>query len=241
MAIYFFDPFIKKLGYTSESEKDGLLTTLYGNLKKIGFEPKHIVDVGANRGTWTRKTMCFFPDAYYTLVEPQKELSNYFKDLLSKPTVIFYPVGAGSKSETLKFTFADRDDSSSFVYNQEDVIKRGFVQKDIAIKPLNEILQENAEWPVPDIIKIDAEGLDIDVLKGASNYFGKTEIFMVEAAVFEKEFQNSVSTVITFMDEIDYKLFEITDLNRPFQPQFLWLMEMVFIKKGGLIDSYKVI
>jgi hypothetical protein len=34
--------------------------------------------------------------------------------------------------------------------------------------------------------KIDAEGLDLEVLKGASNYFGKTEIFMVEAGVYHR-------------------------------------------------------
>jgi hypothetical protein len=34
--------------------------------------------------------------------------------------------------------------------------------------------------------KIDAEGLDLEVLKGASNYFGKTEIFMVEAGVLSQ-------------------------------------------------------
>lgn len=241
IATQLFDPFIKKLGYTLESDKDRLLDILYGNLKRIGFEPMHIVDVGANRGTWTRKTMRFFPNAFYTLVEPQKELSTYFADFLTKPNVVFYPVGAGSKSEILTFTFADRDDSSSFVYNHEDVIRKGFKQKEIEVKPLNQILQEKNNWPVPDIIKIDAEGLDIEVLKGASNYFGITEMFFVEAAVFEKDFENSVANVISFMDQIDYKLFEITDLNRPFQPQFLWLVELVFIKKNGFIDSNKVI
>ena len=42
------------------------------------------------------------------------------------------------------------------------------------------------------------------------------------------------------MDKKGYSLFEITDLNRPFQPQVLWLVELAFIKKGGIIDNYKI-
>jgi hypothetical protein len=75
------------------------------------------------------------------------------------------------------------------------------------------------------------------VLNGASNYFGKTEIFMVEAGVVNKSFDNSLLKLMNYMDEKGYRLFEITDLNRPYQPKVLWLVELVFVLKGGKIDS----
>jgi hypothetical protein len=37
--------------------------------------------------------------------------------------------------------------------------------------------------PVPDMVKIDAQGFDLKVLAGASDLFGKTDIFLVEALV----------------------------------------------------------
>ena len=43
------------------------------------------------------------------------------------------------------------------------------------------------------------------------------------------------------MDENNYRLFEITDINRPFQPQVLWLVELVFVKKNGFIDSQVIV
>jgi hypothetical protein len=46
-------------------------------LKGRGFNPKHIIDVGANRGYWTRASIKFFPEAQYTLVEPQDFLKTY--------------------------------------------------------------------------------------------------------------------------------------------------------------------
>lgn len=239
---------INKLGYTLQkvkinspiplntNSKDYLLFNFYDTLKKMGFNPRHIVDVGANHGTWTREALRYFPEAHYTLLEPQNWLKKSFQDILdANSKVQYYPVGAGEKEGSFHFTIVDRDDSCSFRYSQEEAKAAGFEQIEIAVVTLNGLL-ENSELPVPDIIKIDAEGLDIEVLKGASAFFGKTEIFMVEAGVVNKSFDNSFLKLINFMDEKDYRLFEITDLNRPFQPQVLWLVELVFVKKYGFID-----
>lgn len=217
--------------------KDYLLFNFYNILKQFNFYPKHIVDIGANHGTWTREALQYFPEAYYTLVEPQHWLKDSFQDILeTNPKVQFHPVGAGEQEGSFQFTIFDRDDSCSFRYNETEAKAAGFDQIEIPVVTLNNLLANN-ELPIPDIIKIDAEGLDIEVLKGASNYFGKTEIFMVEAGVVNKIFDNSFLKLINFMDENGYRLFDITDLNRPFHPQVLWLVEIVFVKKDGIIDS----
>ena len=33
------------------------LEPFFSLLKRYGFNPKHIIDVGANKGTWTRKAL----------------------------------------------------------------------------------------------------------------------------------------------------------------------------------------
>src|SRR5262249_23232085 len=64
-------------------------------LKERGFVPEHIVDVGANRGCWTRTALKYFPDAYYTLVEPQDHLKTHVQDLLGMNGKIRW-IGAGA-------------------------------------------------------------------------------------------------------------------------------------------------
>lgn len=237
----------KRLGYYSvfniESEKDknSLLNNFYLILEQIQFSPKHIVDVGANHGTWTRKALHFFPNAFYTLIEPQAWMVDSIKDLTeSNNKIKFHGVGAGGKPGVFKFTIVDRDDSCSFKFTESEAFEAGYKQIDIPVVTLNQLL-DDSDLPVPDIIKIDAEGLDLDVLDGASNFFGKTEIFMVEAGVVIKSFDNSFINVINYMDKKGYRLFEITDLNRPFANKILWLVELVFVKKGGYIDSQKFV
>ena len=79
--VLLFGPIVKRLGYVSAEEvlqsnllhKNYLLNTIFTNLKTAGFNPKHIVDVGANHGTWTRETIKYFPEPFYTLIEPQNQ------------------------------------------------------------------------------------------------------------------------------------------------------------------------
>ncbi|MDP3312570.1 FkbM family methyltransferase [Lutibacter sp.] len=245
ILIKLLGPIITKIGYVKktnkvkaiELDKNYLLYNFFTNILYMGFYPKHIVDIGANHGTWTRETLKYFPEAHYTLLEPQKWLMASFQDILdNNPKVQFYPVGAGAKEGSFQFTIVDRDDSCSFRYTQEEAKEAGFKQIEIPVVTLNKLLADS-ELPLPDIIKIDAEGLDIEVLKGATNFFGKTEIFMIEAGVVNKIFDNSFLKVINFMDENGYRLFEITDLNRSIHIKVLWLVELVFVKKGGYIDS----
>jgi len=220
--------------------KNYLLNTLFTNLKAAGFSPKHIVDVGANHGTWTREALKYFPDAYYTLIEPQNWLKPSFQDLLNtNKKITYHAVGAGSQSGSFKFTIVEQDHSCSFKYTEEEALKNDYKQVEIPIVTLNELLGANSKLPTPDIIKIDAEGLDIEVLKGASDFLGKTEVFMVEAGVVTKEYDNSILKVMKFMDGNGYRLFDITDLNRPFVLNILWMVELDFVRINGSIDSYK--
>lgn len=221
------------------SDKNYLLDNFYNNLKLFDFQPKHIVDIGANHGTWTREALIHFPNSHYTLIEPQYWLKSSIQDVIdANPKVQFHAFGAGEKEGAFMFTIVDRDDSCSFRYTKEEADKEGFKQVEIPVTTLNNLLAKS-DLPIPDIIKIDAEGLDIEVLKGASDFFGKTEIFMVEAGVVNKMFENSFLNIINFMDEKGYRLYEITDLNRPFEPKVLWLVELVFVLKNGYIDSKK--
>src|SRR5215467_3428989 len=70
-----------RLSRAANTPKDGL-TCFFEAIQRAGFVPRHIIDVGANRGNWTRTAIRFFPDAQYTLFEPQDHLKVHIHDLL---------------------------------------------------------------------------------------------------------------------------------------------------------------
>jgi len=214
-----------------------LLTNLFISLKQLEFYPKHIIDVGANYGSWSRIARQHYPESFLTMVEPQGDLKIQVRDLLvDKDRVDYYPVGAGNRSGKLKFTLHKRHDSCSFALSEADAAARNFKQIEVDVMTLNEICS-NSRFPLPELIKIDAEGFDLEVLEGASELFKTAEVFLVEASVSNPRYKNTVSRVIDAMHKKGYQLFDITQLNRPMAVKLLWLVELVFIRTGGRVDQ----
>jgi len=233
-------PIAEKLGYVLKSktklgqEKNELIRMAFNNLKSKGLNPKHILDIGANHGTWTREVVKIFPTAEYSLIEPQYWLEKSTQDLQAKHRVKFYPIGMGDRNHTLTFTVHDRDDSSSFRIISEN--NNGYRTIKAKMQTIDSFLKESS-LPIPEIIKIDAEGLDIEVPQGASSTYGITEVFLVEASVHQKEFSNTILKVTDFMDQKGYEIFDFTDLNRLFENQLIWLVEILFIKKNSAFGA----
>jgi FkbM family methyltransferase len=208
------------------------LDPFFSLLQKLGFAPKHILDVGANRGIWTRTAIKHFPNARYTLVEPQDHLKSHIQDLLDRGCKIqWINAGAGDKSGTMPMSISHRDDSSTFVLADRHGHSTGSQQIIVPVKTLNEIVAAGSAG-MPEMVKIDAEGFDLKVLAGASDLLGKTDIFLVEAMVCAS-YENSAAEVIHFMAGAGYRLFDITDLNRSPRHGVLWLCELAFLRNAS--------
>lgn len=225
---------LKRFGYRLIHE-DFLvygLEPFFRCLKLLGFAPEHIIDVGANRGVWTRTAIDYFPDALYTLVEPQDYLKAYVEDLIKQGYKIrWLNAGVADTPGRLPFAISYRDDSSSFVLEQNAASGKQPGQIMVDITTLNEIVAV-AGTPMPEMVKIDAEGFDLKVLAGASDLFGKTEIFLVEAVVYG-EHENKLLEVIHRMADRGYRLLDITDLNRSPKYGNLWVCELAFLRNGS--------
>jgi len=229
---------LEKLGYRlvrlERTPGDDALSHFFSLLKRHGFDPRHIIDVGANHGNWTRTAVRFFPDAQYTLVEPQDFLKKHVRDLMDSGYKIkWITAGAGDAPGRLAFTLAGRDDSSTFNLTEEEAKRAGFRQVFVEVKTLDEIVR--SEGLPADMVKIDAEGLDLRVLAGASELFAHTEIFLVEVNINGTYKENAAEPVIKFMNEKGYRLMEITDINRSPKHGLLWVCELAFLKNSSTL------
>jgi FkbM family methyltransferase len=214
-----------------------LLDRLYASLQKLDFQPPHIVDVGANRGHWTQKTLEYFPNAYYTLLEPQPQMRAAMQKLLdSNSRITLHSVGAAAKNGELAFTIASRDDSCTFCLSEAEARELGWQQVKIPVVRLDDLLSSQ-DRPVPTMIKIDAEGCDLEVLQGARESLKSCEVLFVETAIMCKMFKNDLRTVINAVHDLGFTVLDFTDLNRTQKHGSLWLTEAVFTRTNGRIHS----
>jgi FkbM family methyltransferase len=226
------------VGLNRKKKKLAPLPAFFALLKEHGFAPTNIIDIGANRGAWTRAAVRFFPDARYTLVEPQGDLKVHVRDLVDAGySINWVHAGVSDTSGTLPFTVHSFDSSSSFAPTQAEAQADGFEQVMVSVKTLNEIAAQSGS--LPEIVKIDAEGFDLRVLSGASELFGRTDFFLLEAAVFanvrwsHEPVENTLLAVVQRMAAAGYRLFDITDLNRSPKHKVLWLCELAFIRNDS--------
>lgn len=214
-----------------------LLSRFFNIIKTEGFEPTIIYDIGANKGYWTQECLRYFPHATYYLFEPQEGLKEHI-ELATKgyENVQLFSVGLGSANDEVYFTMHDRDDSCSFRFSEEEAKSRGLHQIKLPIFRLDSFVKEHG-LKAPSILKIDAEGLDLEVIEGAGELLSEVEIIMVEVSIMTNRIENTALRVMQVLDSKGFKIFEITDMNRPFPNQVLWLCEFVFIKKEGILDK----
>jgi FkbM family methyltransferase len=197
------------------------------------------VDVGANRGTWTRAAFKYFRDPFYTLVEPQDHLRSYSQDLVAQGCKLnWINAGCGDFCGTLPLIVSYRDDASTFVDRHNNPMAQRIT---VPMITLNKLVASSGAG-FPEMVKIDAEGFDLKVLAGASDLLGKTDIFLVEAAVWGvgagRANDNSVAEVVSFMAKAGYNLMDITDINRSPKNGVLWLCELAFLRDGSpLLDA----
>jgi len=212
----------------ASEERQGFFQLLHS----MKFRPRHILDVGANRGNWTRDALHFFPECQFTLLEPNRELEPYLADLVARSNVEWLPKGAARESGKLLFTVAERDDSSSFAITEQLAASRNLKQLEVDVTCINDLVEKDG-YAVPDLVKIDAEGLDIEVLEGATHLFGMTEFFCVEAGFSVAGSTSKLKDVLNLMDANGYLPFDFVDLNRSPRSKILWLCEICFVRSNS--------
>jgi len=220
-------PFGLRLTHLDNAEsQDYGAAVLFATLKRFGFLPSHILDVGANHGNWTRTALRYFPSARYTLLEPQDHLKIHIQDLVKAGyNLEWVNAGASDQSGRLPFHISHRDDSSTFTTSGEGSSVSSSV---VEVITLDDLIASR-HLPIPELVKIDAEGFDLKVLQGAKNLLGKSEVILVEASVC-CPYENSVARLVDLMNSHGYRLFDITELNRSPKDRVLWLTELAFLR-----------
>ena len=134
-------------------------------------------------------------------------------------------------------TIAPGPNSSSFAISEASAAESGLERRIVPIVTLDAVC---AGWtlPPPTIVKIDAEGLDVDVMLGAQTLIDVAELFFLELPLFDSWPNQTFHSMIAFMRERGYEPYDITDLNHRPSDGALGLIEVAFAKKVGTFRDH---
>jgi FkbM family methyltransferase len=154
------------------------LNYLY-SLKMAGFEPKVIYDIGACVLHWTKEAKKLWPDAKIILFDAFAPAEFMYAG---------YDYHIGVLSDTdgkeVKFYQNDTQPGGNSYYREignrrsaEYFPDDGYVMKTTA--KLDTIVKQRG-FPLPDFVKIDVQGAELDVIAGGASTFAKADQLIVE-------------------------------------------------------------
>jgi FkbM family methyltransferase len=131
-----------------------------------------VVDVGANIGVFSLSIAKFFPDAEIHAIEPHPRVSRYLKKNinLNQSRIYTHTCALGSKTSEVKISNKHADDMNEIIL---DTSKPGTT---ISMQTLDSMFEGMDIW----ILKIDVEGMEKEVLVGATSVLKRTNNIIIE-------------------------------------------------------------
>lgn len=186
----------------------------YNDIKqKIpGHDFKTFVDVGANIGQTAIQIRAAFPDTTIHSVEPVKKTFYQLQQNTKGYNVLTHNLALGSKNEIIEIKIDESNTNSSInslVSTNNENISGKVSAETIKVVATAEFCKTHNIQHI-DYLKIDTEGYDLEVIKGAENLLLNNAISFIEAEVSMNPgntFHVSFEEVKKYLEQYNYRLF----------------------------------
>lgn len=161
---------------------DRTTTALLRELEKHGHKLNVVYDIGANDGRWYKSYKPQLKDSTFILFEANPKIhvntslsDKFFNQVLSDQDdkeVDFYILNDGLKKENTGHSYYRE---LTPAYTEGNSIK-------LKTKKLDTMITEN-NLPLPDFIKMDTQGAEVDIMNGGSTALKHCKILVTEMPV----------------------------------------------------------
>jgi FkbM family methyltransferase len=196
------------------------------SLAKRGFNPRRIVDGGANVGDFARRAAAIFPVATIHLVEPQPACHQALARLAQNGRFRLHAVALGAED-----TFIDLAIDPAGVTTGAHVLheRESGTSVRVPVARLDTLFAAEIVSEDRCLLKLDLQGWELEALKGAAGILDRIEVILCEASFYAQAYEPSIEALMHFLDRRDFALHDIAALqarrrdNRARQTDFLFV------------------
>lgn len=200
-------------------------------LKQKGYYPDTILDIGAHQGFWTIGMKQIYNNSKYYLFEANdySELNMFNNDNNVK---VYNNIVLNDKIEEIDWYCINGTGDSMFKEKTKHYINCNSIKRE-TIDLNTHILKNNLFQESKNIlIKIDCQGAEISILKGASSILEKTDFILLEIPLFG-QYNDGIPNFlehIQYMNSIGFITYDIVENN--YINNFNMQLDVVFINKN---------
>ena len=222
--------------YNAETDNAGFQKQMW-LIETLGRTGITVFDVGGNIGQSIEKYQQIFPDCTVYSFEPHPDTFTTLQERHgAQDGVHCRQIALGSNPGTASFYATNCAEASSLLPPEEFVRERSvkrnydYALLEVAVDTLDNVA-ERLEVSTIDILKIDVQGAELDVLRGAESYLRGHKINIIYPEVlFAENYsgQSDLNEIWTYLKQYGYVLWDLypflhTSLGR------LWTGNAIFV------------
>ncbi|MBF0587790.1 MAG: FkbM family methyltransferase [Magnetococcales bacterium] len=225
--------YLDKIGKISYSPNRTLhvLQRLAGN----GFDPQVCYDVGAFQGSFALECLQVWPSTQVFCFEPLEEKVVHLNELSKvHPSIQVVPglVGAANKANV---AFHEAENASSIL---QESVPQDFPVRDHPMRTLSshaETIQKK-----PQFLKIDTQGYEFEVLKGAEELFDHIQVILFEASFLEIHQDVALfGEIHAWLTERSWVPYDLCEIKRRPLDSAIWTVDFVYVKENSPLRANK--
>ena len=206
-------------------------------LRTQGFIPSTVFDVGAYRGDFADQSLKVWPQAKILCFEPQPHMQARLRALGAKTggMIQAYDVLLGAtQSDGIEFHCAE---TASSVLPEHHQQHPSIVCRQTTLDAVTARLGEDLS---PALLKIDVQGYELEVLKGAEKSLVLTEAILAEVNLLDIHAGVSLmAELIGWLNQRNFVAFDVCDFVRRPLDRALWQLDMIFVRRDGPLRADK--
>ena len=201
-------------------------------LIKKGLKIDVIYDIGAYRAEWSKNySQSSLKNKDFFLFEANQENERYLK----KSNFNYY-IGVLS-NEKKKVNFYSRKlTGDSYYREQSDRYEKDRKPEVITTITLDEVV-EKENLKLPNFIKIDTQGSEIDILKGSKNTLKNCNLIYLETPIIEYNLNSpNLNECINYLESINFVPFDICVVHH--MDNVLIQIDILYINKSKFFEIF---
>jgi FkbM family methyltransferase len=216
---------------------------VFQRLSNLGYHPQVIFDIGASNSGWSCYIKKVLPLAEFYLFEPLIDYCSEYREFIEK-TLVMYPsfhlhkIALGEKSgDTTINVFADSVVSSTALDMTSTGIKT--IPVPVPMFTLDEAIT-SLNLPIPQVIKIDTQGSELSILKGAQKTLASVDILVLECWLYRGYGPDTplLTEIADWLLPFNFRLWDVVEPYRNEQG-VLATLDCVFVNtKSGITPDW---
>jgi FkbM family methyltransferase len=204
----------------------------YAQLKRLGFQPGSVIDVGVADGTPELHEA--FSDVFHVLIEPVPQHTAAITKILKTLNGVHIQSAAGAKSGKAKINVHDDELQGSSLLNEAMGPEADGHVETVSMVQLDDLPGAIPRMQKPYLIKVDVQGAELQVLEGAREIMQDAEAIVLEVSLFEfLKGAPQLHDVVAYLKAVGFVVYDIIrGWNRPLD-RALGQVDMVFVKENG--------